>query len=106
MATIQKLMSYLEQGYEAVEYDRIGPAYLRPVKQDDSLVFELTEHSAAGNGIKSQKTYTQEQVLRSKSKTLLSEYWGILLYGEVGEEEPERIDQAIADGRAHKAKGF
>jgi len=100
MATIQKLMRYLEQGYTAVDLIRIGPAYLRPRKQDDSLVFVWTAYGQDGS-LANEKTYTQEQVSKWQSDT-----WGILLYGEVGVAEPERIDQAIADGLAHKADGF
>jgi hypothetical protein len=105
MATIQELMPYLEQGYTAVEYMKIGPAYLRPVKQDDSLVFEFTDYAVDGSMLK-QEIYSQEHVLKGWSSALRSNDWGIHLYGEVGVAENDLIDQAIADGRAHKADGF
>jgi hypothetical protein len=46
MATIRELMPHLEQGL-TVE-DPIRKAWLKPIKQDDALVFEWTAYNGEG----------------------------------------------------------
>jgi hypothetical protein len=100
MATIQKLMQYLEQGYTAIDNYRIGPAYLTPQKQDDgSLVFEWKAYNMEGDWSGS-KIHTQEEVC-----TWGSDDWGIDCDDE-GVEDPDQIEQAIANGSANRAEGF
>ena len=110
MATIQQLMPYLEQGYIAVDHVRIGPAYLHPKKQGDTLVFEWTAYEM--------ESEWSGPVIHSKEYVLTwnSDEWGILCHtqptvphggtSEYDEDKPERIEQAIADGLAYKAEGF
>lgn len=110
MATISALMPYLEQGYIAVDHHRIGPAYLHPKKQDDTLVFEWTAYEM--------ESEWSGPVIHPKDSVLTwkSDRWGILCHtkptvphggtSEYDTDEPEQIAQAIADELAYKAEDF
>lgn len=110
MATIQELMPYLEQGYIAVDHVRTGPAYLRPKKQEGSLVFEWTAYNMESEWA-GPEIHAQEYV-----RTWRSDNWGILCStkptvpgggrSEYSEDRHEQIKQAIAEGLACKADGF
>lgn len=104
MATIKKLMPYLEQGYSATDYIRIGPAYLTPKKQNESIVFEWTAYNMESEWAEPE-IHTQEYVCTWRSSN-----WGILCAdgsgSEYSEDDPEKINQVIADGRAYKSEGF
>jgi|SRR6266567_390931 hypothetical protein len=101
MATIQELMPYLKQGY--IANDQVRHTYLEPKKQDDSIVFEWKSYEREGKW-SGPETHTAEEV-----RTWESSGWGILCQrggSEYAENEPVRIEQAIANGFAHKAAGF
>ena len=108
MATIQQLMPYLEQGY--IAHDHVRRAYLEPKRQGDAVVFEWKAYEMEGEW-SGPDIHTREYVLAWKS-----DRWGILCrtepilpgggISEYDTDKPERIEQAIADGLAYKAKGF
>jgi hypothetical protein len=110
MATIKEFMPYLEQGYIAADHHRIGPAYLRPKKQGDALVFEWTAYEMESEW-SGPEIHSKDYVL-----TWQSDNWGIICHtkpmgslrgtSDYETDEPERREQAIADGLAYKAEGF
>lgn len=103
MAVVRDLMPYLERGYALVDHQRWpGPGYLYPLKQGDDLVFEWTGSLGEGGEFSKPEIHSREYVL-----TWQSDNWGVLCGtgpgmggSEYGENDPEKIEQAIAEGRA------
>jgi hypothetical protein len=96
-------MPYLEQGYIAVDHQRMGPAYLYPEKQGETLRFKWTAYNMEGEWA-GPDYHSRDYVLTWRSSS-----WGILMSAsgsEYDEDEPEKIEKAIAEGRAYKAEDF
>lgn len=92
MATIQQLMPYLERGCTA--YDPVRRAYLQPVKKGDgTLEFQWTAYEMEG------EWSGPEMHAKASVETWDSDEWGIECGGGESEEEPDKIEQAIAQGR-------
>lgn len=100
MATIKDIMPYLEQGYMAIDPYRTGPAYLKPVKQGNDLVFEWTAYNMESEWA-GPDMHTKAAVMKWNS-----DGWGIHCEDEDSVERPEQIEAAIREGRAYKAEGF
>lgn len=103
MAFVRNLLPYLERGYALVDCLRWpGPAYLYPLKQGDDLVFEWTGSLGEGGEFSKPEIHSRAHVL-----TWQSDNWGVLcgtgpgmLGEEYDEDDPLKIEQAIAEGRA------